>query len=406
MGFIISLYGKKVKYKTYQECAMKISQFQAGKFQSIHAYDYQYFLPESINHSFEIDSGNLQVQLEKSTRLLGELNAMARMVPNIDLFIMSFINNEATQSSKIEGTQTEIEDLFKKESDIKIEQKDDWLEVKLYIDAIKEAINKLDEIPISTHLIKQIHKTLLSSGRGVEKMPGEFRTSQNWIGGNNINTADFIPPHHDFVNELIGDLENFLHSQHPVPEIIKIAIIHYQFETIHPFLDGNGRVGRILIPLYLVSNNLLSKPLLYMSAFFETNKNSYYQKLMKVRVNNELLDWLLFFLKGVEQTAEHSIEILNEALDLKTNLTQTIRGNTGNRANNNLKLLEKLFQMPYIRVEDVREQLEVSSATAKNIVDDLVRVEILEELTKNKRNRLFAFKPYLNLLKKPFPKYE
>ena len=166
MGFLISLYGKKVKYKTYQECAMKISQFQAGKFQSIHAYDYQYFLPESINHSFEIDSGNLQVQLEKSTRLLGELNAMARMVPNIDLFIMSFINNEATQSSKIEGTQTEIEDLFKKESDIKIEQKDDWLEVKLYIDAIKEAINKLDEIPISTRLIKQIHKTLLSSGRG------------------------------------------------------------------------------------------------------------------------------------------------------------------------------------------------------------------------------------------------
>jgi Fic family protein len=204
----------------------------------------------------------------------------------------------------------------------------------------------------------------------------------------------------------MGDLENFLHSQHPVPEIIKIAVIHYQFETIHPFLDGNGRVGRILIPLYLVSQNLLSKPLFYMSAFFEANKNNYYQKLMQVRMDNKLLNWLLFFLKGVEQTAKHSIEILNDILNLEKNLTQTIRENTGNRANNNLRLLEKLFQMPFIKVEDVREQLEVSSATAKNIVDDLVRVEILKELTDNKRNRLFAFKPYLNLLKKPFPEYE
>ncbi|CAB5494984.1 hypothetical protein BTHERMOSOX_1255 [Bathymodiolus thermophilus thioautotrophic gill symbiont] len=385
---------------------MKISQFQSGNFQSINAFNYQYFLPNDINQLFEIDDSLIQVQMEKSTRLLGELNAMARMVPNIDLFIMSFINNEATQSSKIEGTQTAIEDSFKKESDIKIEQKDDWLEVNLYIKAITEAINKLDEMPISTRLIKQIHEILLSSGRGVKKMPGEFRTSQNWIGGNNIDTADFIPPHHDFVNKLMGDLENFLHSQHLVPDIIKIAIIHYQFETIHPFLDGNGRVGRILIPLYLVSNNLLSKPLLYMSAFFETNKNSYYQKLMKVRMDNELSNWLLFFLKGVEQTAKHSIEILNDVLNLKDNLTETIRENTGNRANNNLRLLEKLFQMPFINVEDVRVQLEVSSATAKNIVDDLVRVEILKELTENKRNRLFAFRPYLNLLNKPFPEYE
>ncbi len=385
---------------------MKISQFQSGHFQSIHAFDYQYFLPNEIDHLFEIDDGLMQVQMEKSTRLLGELNAMARMVPNIDLFIISFINNEATQSSKIEGTQTVIEDAFKKESDIKIEQKDDWLEVKLYIEAITQAIDNLDTMPISTRLIKQIHKILLSSGRGMEKMPGEFRTSQNWIGGSNINSADFIPPHPDFVNKLMGDLENFLHSQHLVPDIIKMAIIHYQFETIHPFLDGNGRVGRILIPLYLVSNQLLSKPLLYMSAFFEANKNSYYQKLMNVRMDNKLSDWLLFFLKGVEQTAKHSIEILNDVLDLNDRLTQVIRDNTGNRAHNNLRLLEKLFQTPFVNVEDVRVQLEVSSATAKNIVDDLVRVEILKELTENKRNRLFAFRPYLNVLNKPFPEYE
>lgn len=382
---------------------MKISQFQAGKFQSIDAYNYQYFLPKLINHKFEIDSGNLQVQLEKSTRLLGELNAMARMVPNIDLFIMSFISNEAAQSSKIEGTQTELDDTFKAENDISVEQKDDWLEVRLYIDTIKNAIEKLDELPISVRLIKQMHKTLLSSGRGKNKMPGEFRTSQNWIGGTNINNADFIPPHPNLVYKLMSDLEKFLHEQNSVPDIIKIAIIHYQFETIHPFLDGNGRIGRILIPLYLVNKGLLSKPLFYMSTFFEANKDDYYKKLMDVRLNNGFSDWIMFFLKGVEQTARHSIETLMAILELKKSLTKKIQNESGNRSSNNLRLFEMLFETPFIQVSQARERLDVSSTTAKYVVDDLVKMEVLHELTNNKRNRLFAFKPYLSILNKPFP---
>jgi Fic family protein len=382
---------------------MKISQFQAGKFQSIDAYNYQYFLPKLISHKFEIDSGNLQVQLEKSTRLLGELNAMARMVPNIDLFIMSFISNEAAQSSKIEGTQTELDDTFKAENDISVEQKDDWLEVRLYIDTIKNAIEKLDELPISVRLIKQMHKTLLSSGRGKNKMPGEFRTSQNWIGGTNINNADFIPPHPNLVYKLMSDLEKFLHEQNSVPDIIKIAIIHYQFETIHPFLDGNGRIGRILIPLYLVNKGLLSKPLFYMSTFFEANKDDYYKKLMDVRLNNGFSDWIMFFLKGVEQTARHSIETLMAILELKKSLTKKIQNESGNRSSNNLRLFEMLFETPFIQVSQARERLDVSSTTAKYVVDDLVKMEVLHELTNNKRNRLFAFKPYLSILNKPFP---
>lgn len=382
---------------------MKISQFQAGKFQSIDAYNYQYFLPKLINHKFEIDSGNLQVQLEKSTRLLGELNAMARMVPNIDLFIMSFISDEAAQSSKIEGTQTELDDTFKAENDISVEQKDDWLEVRLYIDTIKNAIEKLDELPISVRLIKQMHKTLLSSGRGKNKMPGEFRTSQNWIGGTNINNADFIPPHPNLVYKLMSDLEKFLHEQNSVPDIIKIAIIHYQFETIHPFLDGNGRIGRILIPLYLVNKGLLSKPLFYMSTFFEANKDDYYKKLMDVRLNNGFSDWIMFFLKGVEQTARHSIETLMAILELKKSLTKKIQNESGNRSSNNLRLFEMLFETPFIQVSQARERLDVSSTTAKYVVDDLVKMEVLHELTNNKRNRLFAFKPYLSILNKPFP---
>ena len=385
---------------------MKISQFQAGSSKSTNKkhYKYQYFLPNSINHAFEIDNGDLQIQLEKSTHLLGELNAMARMVPNIDLFIMSFINNEATQSSKIEGTQTELDEAFKVENDINIEQKDDWLEVSLYIKAIKNAIDKLDTLPISTRLIKQTHKTLLSSGRGKNKMPGEFRTSQNWIGGDNIQNAEFVPPHQNLVGNLMADLEKFLHNQTATPEMIKIAIIHYQFETIHPFLDGNGRIGRMLIPLYLVDKGLLSKPLLYMSAFFEANKNKYYKKLMNARLKNDFVGWIMFFLKGVEQTAKHSIDTLMAILDLKQRLTKKIHNESGSRSSNNLRLFEKLFQTPFIRMEDIRVELSVSIATAKNIVDDLVRVEILKELTGNKRNRLFVFQPYLTLLKKPFPK--
>lgn len=388
---------------------MKISKFKAGIFQSKHdgkRYEYQCFLPNSINHTFEVDNNNLQVQLEKSIHLLGELNAMARLVPNIDLFIMSFISNEATLSSKIEGTQTEIEDSFKKEEDIKIEQKDDWLEVTLYIDAMRTAINKLNNLPICMRLIKQAHATLLSSGRGKKKLPGEFRTSQNWIGGNSIQDANFIPPHRDDVDELMSDLEKFLNNKIAMPEIIKIAIIHYQFETIHPFCDGNGRIGRMLIPLHLVDKKLLSKPLLYMSAFFEVNKNEYYQRLMQVRMKDDLLGWLLFFLKGVEITAKHSVGVLIEAINLKKSLAKKIQEKTGSRSVNNIKMFERLFKTPFVRVEDVKTGLLVSATTAKNIVDDLVSVDVLDELTGNKRNRLFAFKPYLQLLKKPFPKYE
>ncbi len=383
---------------------MKISQFQAGSLQSAQAYNYKYFLPNHINHLFEIDNSALQVQLETSTRLLGELNAMARMAPNIDLFIQSFIGSEATLSSKIEGTQTDIEDAFKGEMDVEIEQKDDWLEVSLYTKSLQNCIDKLEKLPISTRLIKQAHKTLLSSGRGKNKLPGKFRTSQNWVGGDSLNTAEFVPPHQNLVNNLMADLEKFLHKQSSTPDIIKIAIIHYQFETIHPFCDGNGRIGRMLIPLYLVSKGLLSKPLLYMSAFFEANKNQYYQKLMQVRIEHNLLDWLLFFLKGMEETAKHSIEILSKTLSLKEQLTEKIQNKTGSRAKNNVKMFDKLFQKPFVRMDDVKVELSVSATTAKNIVDDLVRIEILQELTGNKRNRLFAFRPYLNLLKEPFPK--
>lgn len=383
---------------------MKISNFKSGSHQSYKANGYQYFLPKTINHVFEVDNVALQKKNENASRLLGELSGMGSLVPNINLFIASFINNEATQSSKIEGTQTEIGDTFISEEDIFIEQKDDWEEVRLYIKAMQEAIALLDKLPLSNRLIKATHKTLLSSGRGSKKMPGEFRISQNWIGGTMPSNARFVPPHQEYVLELISDLDKFLNNNDNTPHLIKIGIAHYQFETIHPFLDGNGRIGRMLIPLYLVKENLLSQPLLYMSAFFEANKNAYYDKLDNVRKSHDLSDWLLFFLHGIEKSAQHGIGVLRDILALQKNVTDTISDNTkGSRRNHILQLLDNLFKTPFVRVSDISLILKVSPTTANKIIMNLIQLDILAEVDKKqRRNRLFLFHAYLAILRKPF----
>ena len=278
---------------------------------------YKAFMPNTINHNWEINDMEVINLLSQADRLLGQLDMYSNYV-NIDLYLSMHIAKEATQSSRIEGTQTNMEEVFMVENEIAKERRDDWEELQNYIQAMNEAMNNLQILPFSSRLICQTHKILLQGVRGKHKLPGEFRTSQNWIGGASLNDAIFIPPPHTEVSALISDLEKFANnSDNNLPELLKIAIIHYQFETIHPFLDGNGRIGRLLITLYLVNKGLLKRPILYLSDFFEQHRDLYYDNLTVVRTKNDINQWFKFFLTGVIQTADKGIKTFDEILKLQ-----------------------------------------------------------------------------------------
>lgn len=384
--------------KSEEMQSMNIKDFQAGTYQQ--EYQYKSFLPNSINHTFTWDDPKINTMLEDATRALGELNAFTMIVPNVDIFIQMHITKEANTSSKIEGTKTEIDDVLISKDHVDPEKRDDWQEVRNYIQAMNEALDELDKVPLSNRLIKHIHDILLDSVRGETKQPGEFRKSQNWIGGASINTAYFIPPHHTKVPELMGDLELFMHNdQVYVPHLIKIAIIHYQFETIHPFLDGNGRIGRLLITLYLVSNGLLKKPSLYLSDFIERHKSTYYESLTFVREKNDLSGWIKFFLEAVINTAQSGTQTFQNILALKQEM-DSLMVTFGKKAHNASKLLDYLYQRPIISIADIAEPLEISKPTANLLVKEFEEKGILREITGYQRNKLFVFERYLDMYSK------
>lgn len=374
---------------------MNFKDFNAGQF--IEQYQYKSFSPNEINQSFIWDDPEINTLLENATLMLGQLNAFTKLIPNVDIFIQMHINTEANKSSKIEGTKTEIDEVIMPKDVIEPEKRDDWQEVNNYIKAIAYSIEELKRLPISNRLIKETHKILLDSVRGEHKQPGDFRISQNWIGGSNISNATFIPPHHTEVLELMSDLEKFLHNEEAkVPHLIKIALIHYQFETIHPFLDGNGRIGRLLITLYLVSNGLIDKPSLYLSDFFERNKLEYYDHLMKVRYENKIEEWVKFFLKGVIETSDKGIKTFQNIMQLKQEV-DSILLSFGKKAENAGALMEYLYQRPLITISQVVELLEVTKPTANALVKDLEKCNILKEATGRQRNKLYVFDKYLSL---------
>lgn len=375
---------------------MNIVDFQAGHYET--RYEYKAFLPEPICHEWVIADPALSDLLGRADRALGELNAFSQLIPDIDFFIRMHVAKEATQSSRIEGTQTNIEDAFKEADDLNPEQRDDWAEVQNYIRAINMAIEALASLPLSGRLLREAHAVLMTGVRGKNKQPGEFRVSQNWIGVS-LKNAVFVPPHHEHVPGLMSDLERFLHAAdifvHP---LIRIAIAHYQFETIHPFLDGNGRLGRLMITLYLASERLLHKPALYLSDYFERNKTAYIDHLMAVRQGNHLREWLVFFLFGIEETARASASVFRAVLDLKQQIEREVLPRFSSRRQDNAQtLMRHLYARPVVDVKWVTKLTGASINTAASLITDMVAFGVLTEVTGGRRNRMFVFQKYLHL---------
>lgn len=358
---------------------------------------YTCFVPNSLMRVWKVDDMELISLLSQADRFLGRLDMFSEYIPNLDMFIQMHIVKEATQSTKIEGTQTNIEEALMDKEDVPLDKRDDWDEVQNYIQALHFAVDKLKELPFSSRLIKEVHEILLQGVRGMHKLPGEFRTSQNWIGGATISDATFVPPVSTMVPELMGDIEKFAHNQDlKVPELLKIALIHYQFETIHPFLDGNGRVGRLLITLYLVEKGLLKAPILYMSDFFEKNRQLYYDNLMNARLQNDMTQWLKYFLVGVIETSKKGVETFDAILKLQKRIDAQV-ATLGKRSASANRLVLELYKRPMVSVAQAARITSLTITSANTLVGELERLGILREITGSKRGRLYVMQEYMDL---------
>ena len=374
---------------------MKFEDFRSGDW--IQQYQYKSFSPVTVNREWCWEDAQINTLLERASRALAELDAFTLIVPDVDLFIQMHITKEANNSSRIEGTQTHMDEAVLDRNQLAPEKRDDWQEVQNYIQAINEAVYELQRLPLSNRLLKHTHSVLMQGVRGEHKTPGAFRISQNWIGGSSLTDASFIPPHQQEVDSLMSDLELFWHNENiNVPNLIRVAISHYQFETIHPFLDGNGRIGRLMITLYLVSNGLLRKPSLYLSDFFERNRASYYDALMRVRTANDMIHWIKFFLSAVIETADKGKKTFEAILVLRREIDQLVL-TYGKRAEKVQLLLLHLYRRPAITAIQTSDMLNVSHQTASALLKKMTDDGILQEVTGYQRNRLFVFNRYLDL---------
>lgn len=373
------------------------NEYKAGKYK-LHK-GYKPFTPSLINTEFEWRTSEIDMLLQDANSYIGKLNAYSNLIPDIDFFIQMYAIKEATNSNRIEGTRTTFDEAVSPEENIPPEHRDDWQEVQNYILALNSSIKSLEKLPLSIRLLKKSHKILLQGVRGKNKCPGEVRKTQNWIGGSSLLDAYFIPPEPNDLPELLTDLEKFLHNENLlIPDLIKAGIVHYQFETIHPFLDGNGRVGRLLIILYLVEKGLLNKPVLYISDFFEKHRRSYYDALSLVKTSNNLEQWLKFFLKGIIDTAQDSISSFDKITKLRKTCELKVIS-ISQKSQRRLEFLNLLYSKPALSVKDVCKAFDISTPAGNKLVKDFVEAGILHEKTGLKRNRYFVFEEYLNIFR-------
>ena len=376
---------------------MKLENNRAGQLKKMQS-DYPCFVPHNLKDiKLNIDS-EINTLVNKAYLLLGRLDGMAITLPDIDLFVSMYVQKEAVISSQIEGTQASLVDVLQKDKGK--EKIKDTEEIVNYIKATHYAFKRLNKMPLCMRLIRETHAVLLSNVRGEEKMPGEFRRSQNWIGhaGSTLKDASFIPPAPDEMDICLGDLERYIHEDSTISNLIKIALIHYQFETIHPFLDGNGRMGRLLIILYLREQGLIEYPVLYLSYFFKKNRNRYYELLNNIRIKGEFEEWIKFFIDGICEISEDAITSIQKIVELKNTDMKKIRELSGSNISNLLLIYDYLLQHPFLEAEDIKNLVGVSKPTANKLLENLMTIEIVELVEDKKRYRQYVYKKYVDIL--------
>ena len=370
-----------------------------------HLKGYRYFLPKDLPPDPAIDrDGEMDQLLSMADRALGRLDGVSETLPNPHLFVSMYVKQEAVLSSQIEGTQASLSDVLEFEAGATTAPKNnDIQEVLNYEKALNHGIESLQELPICLRLLREIHQILMKGVRGNEKRPGEFRNSQNYIAADSkvpIEKATFVPPDPDHLDEVLKQLENFVHDEKPMPFLIKVSLIHAQFETIHPFLDGNGRVGRLLITFLLCEKGILKRPLLYLSHYFKQNQSEYYSLLQNIRKKGEWEPWLKFFLKGVCEVSEEATEIANKIFQLRKLHQAQVRAEFKSSSGRALEVLEELYRLPVMDIKSVERIAKISYSNANNLVKNFEKMGILKECTGNKRNRRFVYSEYLDLFSK------
>ncbi|MGX7139923.1 Fic family protein [Facklamia languida] len=376
---------------------MRLENNRAGKLIRMPS-DYECFIPNNLKDiDINIDEDTNRL-IKKAYLFLGRLDGMAITLPDIDLFVSMYVQKEAVISSQIEGTQASLVDVLQK--DRANEKMKETEEIVNYIKATNYAFDRLKDIPLSMRLIRETHKVLLSNVRGEEKMPGELRKSQNWIGpsGSTIKTASFIPPAPHEMDRSLSDLEKYIHGENGIDDLIKIALVHYQFETIHPFLEGNGRMGRLLIILYLQEKGLIEYPILYLSYFFKKNRSKYYELLNNVRFKGEFEGWIKFFIEGMCEISEDSIKSIQAIVQLKSKDTEKIRSVTKANVSSLLTIYDYLLKHPFVEAKDIQNLLDLSTPTVNKLIASLIEIGILELVEEKQRYRQYVYREYVDIL--------